>query len=76
MDDLEHEKKIFFGDFAHKESIDISNSKYDAVKALLVSQGTKAQKWFREEFMASPDVVMMRSFNHREAGAWILPSPP
>jgi len=58
MDVLRQENNNFVGDFAHKESIDICDSKYDAMRALLVAQGTKTQKWIREEFMASPDVVV------------------
>jgi len=48
----------FVGKKAHNETIDICDSKYDAVRAMLVEQGEKTQKWIREEFMMSPDVVV------------------
>jgi hypothetical protein len=51
-------KNMFVGKKAHKETIDICESKYDDLRALLVEQGKETQRWIRDEFIQSPDVVV------------------
>jgi hypothetical protein len=51
-------KNVYVGKKAHKETIDICDSKYDALRALLVEQGKETQRWIRDEFIQSPDVVV------------------
>lgn len=51
-------KNNFVGEFAHKETINICDSKHDSLRALLVKQGMETQRWIREEFIHSHDVVV------------------
>jgi hypothetical protein len=51
-------KNNFVGEFAHKETINICDAKHDNLRALLVKQGAETQRWIREEFMKSHDVVV------------------
>ena len=57
--EMEHRNKNnFVGDHAYKETVDICESKYDGLRALLIEQGKYTQKWIREEFIRSPDVFI------------------
>jgi hypothetical protein len=51
-------KNNFVGEFAHKETIDICDARHDNLRALLVKQGEETQRWIREEFIQSDDVVV------------------
>jgi hypothetical protein len=51
-------KNHFIGDNAHKETIDICDDKFAEVRTVLVKQGAETQRWIREEFMHSHDVVV------------------
>ena len=57
--EIEHQNKNnFVGEFAHKETIDICDAKHADLRALLVKQGEETQRWIREEFLTSGDVVV------------------
>lgn len=63
--DLKHPMNIghenlnnFVGQNAHKETIDICDSKYEELRNELVSQGRESQLWLRDKFLKSPDVTV------------------
>ena len=48
----------YVGKTAHKETIDICESKYDELRKKLVLQGQASQTWIRDKFIKSPDVTV------------------
>lgn len=63
--DLSHPMNIghenlnaFVGKNAHKETIDICDSKYEELRSELVSRGRESQLWLRDKFLKSPDVTV------------------
>jgi hypothetical protein len=48
----------FVGENAHKETIDICDSKYEELRNELVSRGRESQRWLRNNFLKSPDVTV------------------
>jgi hypothetical protein len=48
----------FVGENAHKETIDICDSKYESIRNELVAQGQESQSWLRNKFLESPDVTV------------------
>jgi hypothetical protein len=51
-------KNHFVGEFAYKETIDICDARHDNLRALLVKQGEETQRWIRDHFILSHDVVV------------------
>lgn len=63
--DLKHPMSIghenlnnFVGQNAHKETIEICDSKYEELRSELVSRGRESQLWLRDKFLKSPDVTV------------------
>ena len=48
----------FVGDRGHPETMDICQSRYDAIRKVLVGHGTVMETWIRKEFIKSPDVFV------------------
>lgn len=48
----------FVGDKGHLETMDICNPRYDALRRVLLDHGATMEKWIRNEFIKSPDVVV------------------
>ena len=42
----------------HSEYIDICHSTHDALRKLLLTQAKETEKWIKEEFIPSPDVIV------------------
>jgi hypothetical protein len=48
----------FVGDKGHPETMDICQSRYDALRKVLVGHGIVMETWIRNEFIRSPDVFV------------------
>jgi hypothetical protein len=48
----------FVGSKAHGETVDICDAHFDSIREKLVENSRKTAVWIRDQFMASPDVVV------------------
>lgn len=48
----------FVGEYAHPETVDICDSRYDGVRDVLVGHGRTMERWVRKEFIKSADVTV------------------
>ena len=54
------------GEEGFDETINICDTKYDALRRVLVTNGRKSQRWILEKFLQSPDVIVANKEHFRE----------